>query len=360
MKITQRRKSHRLREKSVTKEVHNNWEISYGDMITLLLGFFVLFFNIKSDRVNMQLLMENLEKKFNKAEGTSSVTGVQQRKETATNLIASPSLQKYKLHSNIVGEKLFIEFPGVSFFNPGRVDLTVEGKKSLDQFAQAIGKNIGSVRLVIRGYTDNTPTPSTPKYKDNLELSAWRSISAIRHLNSRGVELKFMRIGGYGETDLSDRRLPAEQRRLDRKVVIVIEPLDAAERNHESLNKVADTAKEGKKPETKIVKPAPTSIEKLIAADSFATWFAAEYGDLSPIAARAPKTESTAEKPVEPPATTAAHDEKSSLPKRHPASAKDAEDYLRSINSWIEGTYLYKKINPYYTNDSKTQPRGQE
>jgi chemotaxis protein MotB len=305
MRLKQGRKSHLLREKTVAKEVHNNWEISYGDMITLLLGFFILFFNIKQDRVNMKLIVNRLEKKFNKATGESLTTGVQQKQMSTKNLLATPSLQKYKLLANISGEKLYIEFPGVSFFDIGKTELTAEGSNALDQFASSLDKNIGSVRLVIRGYTDNTPSK---KATDNLELSARRSLSAIRHLNKKGVDLKYMRIGGYGESDLSDRRVAASERRLDRKIVIVVEPLDAAERGHEVLNRNAEPVAE-KKPQTQ---RQPASLEK-------APWWS--------------RSQLFYEGP--------------------PQQEVDAW-----MSEWVEKTALYKKINPYSEDKTANQTRG--
>ena len=61
MKTTNARKSFRIRSKQHTAEIHNNWEISYGDMVTLLLGFFVIFFNVKNDPLNIQILLDKFK-----------------------------------------------------------------------------------------------------------------------------------------------------------------------------------------------------------------------------------------------------------------------------------------------------------
>jgi flagellar motor protein MotB len=62
------------------------------------------------------------------------------------------------------------------------------------------------------------------RFKDNLELSALRAVSAMRELQELGVPLHRMKVGGYGEIrklagDASDSDLA-----LARKLVLVIEP----------------------------------------------------------------------------------------------------------------------------------------
>lgn len=228
MKTNNARKSFRIRSQLHTAEIHNNWEISYGDMVTLLLGFFVIFFNVKNDPLNIQILLD----KFKNHLKTADSPREQQNQQEVPLALFHPLAKEAEAMPLQVGNKLIIEFPGISFFEPGAVDLTDEGKKALSTFANKAKDFTGQFRYVVRGYTDNKSPGKHPIYKDNLELSAFRSISAIRYLKEQGLKLSDMRIGGYGETEHSDRRLPAEVRKADRKIVIVIEPLDSTERIH--------------------------------------------------------------------------------------------------------------------------------
>lgn len=223
----------KLREKQHSAEVENSWEISYGDMITLLLAFFVMFFNIKSETVNMKLIKKDLDKYFaNKKEGrepTSDQGSADNHGPQKANLpiISSQVQNSLKVKSNIFGQNILIDFPGIEFFKSGKVDLTPEGKVALKEFTNAVSNHLGSFRLVVRGYTDLTPLKHS-KYKDNLELSAARSISAIRYMSTNGIATHYMRIAGYGETDGSREQevTPSSQR----KIAIVLEPLEHAEK----------------------------------------------------------------------------------------------------------------------------------
>jgi flagellar motor protein MotB len=234
MKTNNDRKSFRIRSQLHTPEIHNNWEISYGDMVTLLLGFFVIFFNVKNDPLNIQILLD----KFKNNLKTSDSAREQQSQQELPLALFHPLSKEIETLPYQAGNKLIIEFPGISFFDAGAVELTAEGQKALTSFASKAKDFTGQFRYVIRGYTDNTSPGKHPAYKDNLELSAFRSISAIRFLKTKGLKLSDMRIGGYGETEHSERRLPASIRKADRKIVIVIEPLDSTERIH---NQVLET-----------------------------------------------------------------------------------------------------------------------
>lgn len=231
MKTKGSRKSYRLRSRAETAEIHNNWEISYGDMITLLLGFFVIFFNIQNDPLNIQILLDQFKThlKIDKTESFSFQT------QDTILQVFHPDNKDVQTFPYQAGNKLIIEFPDVTFFEAGGIDLTSEGKRALELFAKKAKDFTGDFRFVVRGYTDNKSPGKHPLYRDNLELSAFRSISAIRHLKTHGIQLSDMRIGGYGETDHSERLLPESIRKKDRKIVIAIEPLDRTERASSSF-----------------------------------------------------------------------------------------------------------------------------
>jgi chemotaxis protein MotB len=227
-------KHSKLRAPFSGEEVENNWAISYGDMITLLLGFFVIFFNIKNETMNLNLIKKDLDQYFDSPQGQSQQRdpalaeslGDQQTVPVLTSDISN-ALQ---IKSNLEGERILVEFPGVSFFQSASHRLTPSGQEALQNFSQAISSHLGLFRLVVRGYTDGQPVKGTSRYKDNLELSAFRSLSAIRFLSKQGIRLEHMRVAGFGESSKSRVDKAKEDYEQQRKVVIVIEPLDHTER----------------------------------------------------------------------------------------------------------------------------------
>ena len=102
-------------------------------------------------------------------------------------------------------------------------------KYSLIQLAEKFGKFGRYIYYAVRG-EDNRPVKASHDFQDNLELSSKRSLSAIRVLNKAGVPFDMMRIGGYGETDKNKVITEKDRRKYDRKIVLVVEPLDSTER----------------------------------------------------------------------------------------------------------------------------------
>lgn len=241
MKLKERRNFRETRERrSLGGDHSDNWAISYGDMITLLLAFFVLFFNVGVKTSQIHFLEEDLKKNFTfieeKKEVDRSPDSVSLWGSTNEGIEDFPEIYTRKLKklpkltAVIEGNRMLVEFPGVSFFDSAQYKLTSRGEKVLQDFATTFKKYTGDMRLIVRGYTDNTPVKSGHDYQDNLELSSKRSVSAIRILNQAGIPFEMMRIGGYGETDKNKILTEKEKRKYDRKIVLVVEPLDSTER----------------------------------------------------------------------------------------------------------------------------------
>lgn len=228
--------TNRLRQPYSSEEVENNWAISYGDMITLLLAFFVLFFNIKSTAVHLKLIKSDIDNAFSTQPKALDKPGPGPKWP----VVSSDIRNQLKINSNLQGERLLIEFPEISFFKSGSSGLTKAGKEALKDFSQVISPHKGQFRMVVRGYTDGQALRRTSKFRDNLELSAFRSLSAIRYLHKQGLTLSSMRIAGYGEANAFGHRKASHAR----KVVIVIEPLDHTEKLLEGTGKTSPKAVE--------------------------------------------------------------------------------------------------------------------
>lgn len=206
-----------------------SWAVSYGDMVTLLLCFFILFFTIdpkkeKSDQLQVGL-MSVMAAKSTSSKNKSEVNGINEDLANKWNGVA------YKSKNRIL-----IEFPGISFFKSGQVDITPTGKVALLQFVAKYIPYAGSYQVDIRAFTDlkKVRKKRNARFRDNVELSALRSVSAMRVLQNSGVPLNRIRLGGYGEhvttaneLDVARKANPeASHRDLDlaRKVVLVIQP----------------------------------------------------------------------------------------------------------------------------------------
>ncbi|MFK8139283.1 MAG: flagellar motor protein MotB [Bdellovibrionales bacterium] len=228
-----------------------SWAISYGDMITLLLAFFVLFFTVdphKEKQKNLQsslvmTLTKEAEKKALSPDESENVSAAENSqlnigKDQGEN-IESKVLDEWGAEIHTVGQRIIVDFKTTSFFGIGQLNLSGSGKLTLKQFVNLYMPFAGNYILGIRAYTDSRPVTSVGRrYKDNLELSALRSISAMRFLQKEGIPLDRMRLGGYGELKATAESLAKKAQEsgeefdhlaFSRKIVLVIEPQERPE-----------------------------------------------------------------------------------------------------------------------------------
>lgn len=234
--MEQARDFKKFRETQSPNGDHNsNWAISYGDMITLLLTFFVLFFHIGSDSFHLKMVEKEINETFSPpTEKKPDMTWGKVDQARTPSSVFSQTQKIEEIKTTAMGDKLIVEFPNVSFFATAQYELTADGQRVLEKFANVFKNKVADMRLIVRGYTDNRPVKRAGVFKDNLELSMFRSISAIRVLSEKGIPLHLMRSGGYGETDKAQEITKEDQIKYDRKIVLVLEPLDQTERGWKS------------------------------------------------------------------------------------------------------------------------------
>ena len=228
------------REKKKQRNEHiddeGTWAISYGDMVTLLLAFFVLFFTLDPEKEKQELLQQSLlvslaERSPNNLFRKPNSLHIGQ--EESSNNIDEKLVNDWGATVHQVGQRIIVDFPGVSFFEIGNTRLNLQGQKRLATFVKKYLPFSGSYTLGIRAFTDSRPVLSKSLvYRDNLELSALRAVSTMRHLRRLGIPIERMQLGGYGELNAAELKLKSlakqkgltDELALARKVILVIEP----------------------------------------------------------------------------------------------------------------------------------------
>lgn len=212
------------------EESEGTWAISYGDMITLLLSFFVIFFTTDAhkERANslnnyMSFSMEELKDIPAQLFHTGGKSTVDLKKKEFEGL-------DIKIHQ--VNNKVMISFGRFSFFNSGSTSVRESGVEILKKFVEKYLPYAGTYSLSIKGFTDKVKVrPGKNRYEDNLELSALRSIAAMRVLQQAGIPLNRMEIAGAGELNLISEIIPEiasvtdeQTKEYSRTIIIVISP----------------------------------------------------------------------------------------------------------------------------------------
>jgi flagellar motor protein MotB len=253
--MSRRAESSRLRSLQAAGDgvdSEGSWAISYGDMVTLLLTFFILFFSTNRESQENSGLQAALLARLGadlsgKAEVQGKVDPVVDVGEQADQLgLDTRVIESWGGKARAMGSRIVVEFPETSFFNLSSTELTSEGLKALAGFTRLYTPYAGRNVLGIKAFTDTVAVDKARsrregrKFDDNLELSAMRSISAMRSLQRSGIPLDRMRISGYGEFKLEMAKIagrataaaeassqtPPKVRGnpLARKIVLVIEP----------------------------------------------------------------------------------------------------------------------------------------
>lgn len=238
----------RRKDMDFATDSDGTWAISYGDMITLLLTFFIIFFSTSRTSDNskgiQQALLKTLapatdppsfESLVNSRSPSSVKIGHSQQGDGIEDFIPKDFGAMQVLPS---GSRILITFKDLSFFRLGEIEITEEAAHALEKFAKLYLPYAGANQLSVRAYTDHVPVKyeKWKKFSNNLELSALRAIAAMRNLQRAGIPMDQMKIAGWGEFSLSQEELKALSLKtekadaknsgtpLARKVILVIEP----------------------------------------------------------------------------------------------------------------------------------------
>jgi chemotaxis protein MotB len=228
------------------EDSEGSWAVSYGDMITLLLSFFVIFYNadfkakkIESLNHHLSFDLENLKPHLTGSSKASVSTRANEKAKTTTSKdnmgggsILVDGFSDFNIKVHEVDQNLVVTFGNISFFDSGSIEVKKDTIEILKLFTSKYLPYAGKYQLSIKGFTDRKPVRKDRRnYKDNLELSVLRAVSAMRHLQKAGIPLNRMEIAGVGELRTIEKIIPKSnqlnQKELDalsRTVMLVIKP----------------------------------------------------------------------------------------------------------------------------------------
>lgn len=231
-------------------ENHERWLLTYADLITLLLAFFVILYALaNTDVKKFENLKGSLSKAFNVGvlSGQSSASLVsagtinppvqtESSSSAASNLRSRLEVQQQEgLYQDVIQfitqrqDGISVAVSSTATFVSGSAELTPEGATALRELATTFKELPNSIR--IEGHTDSIQ-PGTVRYPTNWELSAARAVALVRYLESQGVPPQRLHAAGYGEQrPLAPNTTPRDRTVNRRAEIIILDPvLDAAPR----------------------------------------------------------------------------------------------------------------------------------
>ncbi|HOP80496.1 MAG TPA: flagellar motor protein MotB [Armatimonadota bacterium] len=218
------------------------WLLTYADMITLLMAFFIMLYSMSILNLNsFKQVAVSIRSGFNGPVDSQKQTGadldndvkVEQASSHAENLgVPWPvvkSLRKFVKEENLEqAVRLRVDERGLVIslvtdkvlFNKGQAELSPSARKILDGIGDALKKVPNSV--CVEGHTCNLPVSST-KYPSNWELSTARATVVVRYLIEKsGIPADRLSAAGYSDRKPLVQNTDENNRALNRRVDLVV------------------------------------------------------------------------------------------------------------------------------------------
>jgi chemotaxis protein MotB len=278
---------------------HEAWAIPYGDLITLLLAFFVVMYAMSSvNEGKYRVLSDSLVAAFNGAPKTMEpiqvgekqvgpganlaidiapqpmINGQPQRAiqpivlaqhaQQQRDALAGVADEVEQSMSDLIDRELVtvrrhgkwveVEIRTDILFPSGVATLSPPAEQVLQQLADTLKPFPNSIR--VEGHTDNRPI-NTPAFPSNWELSAARAASVVHLFTRAGMNPARLAVIGLGENRPSQSNATAEGRNANRRVLLVI--LGGNERPEGDY--AEERGKEEEPPTVPEALPQPAAIE---------------------------------------------------------------------------------------------------
>jgi chemotaxis protein MotB len=211
------------------------WMVTYGDMMTLLLCFFVILVAISEVKEEkFHKVMESIREYF----GYDTGQGVEPGDASASSIreqiarvlteqgsddpqgVAAPSELGDHVTVKTIDEGDKITIGGKVLFEEGRSELIPEAIPILDKLVQVM-KGYPN-KLEIRGHTGVEVLPPESPYEDLFDLAYARAKAVANHLKSQKIDKRRIRLYSGGPFDGSGDELTYEGREVNRSVDIIV------------------------------------------------------------------------------------------------------------------------------------------
>ncbi len=231
------------KKKKVAKKVETPaWLATFGDMMSLLLAFFVLLFSFSSiQESKFQAAMASMQGALGVLETYPTIPihdnfehlpdlqrtleGVKKKvEEIKENIEALKRSDEVKVSRNEEG--LAIRLDSRFLFDLSSATLRSEAFEVLDGVMGSLKDLPNEVR--VEGHTDNLPINSST-FPSNWELSTARAAAIIRYFESKGMDPRRMSAVGYGEWRPVVRNDSPENRQKNRRVEIFVDLMSPSE-----------------------------------------------------------------------------------------------------------------------------------
>lgn len=220
-----------------TKAGLPDWMGTYGDLVTLLLCFFIMMFATANvDIGKFDILVQAFNPSVFEKNGGKNIIGDDIQENDLNSILSDEivyqtqlkslfnELQEFVLKEGLENnidlikgpDNITIRFSSSLLFDSGKANLRKESMPYLKSIAKSFPNDFD---IQIEGHTDNLPIHNN-EFSSNWELSALRGVNVLKYLiENCNVNAKKISAAGYGEyrpiADNSKQEGKMKNRRVD-------------------------------------------------------------------------------------------------------------------------------------------------
>jgi len=182
----------KLKLKKENKDVVDGWMGTYGDMVTLLMAFFVMLYSASDpDPGKYEEIVESMSKAFSSKEVESEFEELHENLEEIIERKNYDESVEVELGPN----GILIKIPGSSLFAPGSAEVMSEMTPVIEEISRAITELLNEstyqdYMIEVEGHTDDEPIGEDSEYfSSNWDLSAIRATGIVELLEASGIAM---------------------------------------------------------------------------------------------------------------------------------------------------------------------------
>ena len=221
----------KLKLKKENKDVVEGWMGTYGDMVTLLMAFFVMLYSASDpDPGKYEEIAESMKEAFSKQDVENEFKKLH---ESLEDIIEKKNLEN-TVEIELGPNGILIQIPGSSLFASGSADIMTDMAPVIVEISTAITQLLDQssyhdYMIEVEGHTDDEPIGEDSEiFSSNWDLSAIRATGIVELLYNSGIEMDKLKPIARAESipllpNRDENGIPIpENRAKNRRVVIKV------------------------------------------------------------------------------------------------------------------------------------------
>lgn len=217
----------------------DDWLVTYGDLVTLLLVFFVLLYTltpgVEETAFNSfisyfqknsgffeqaQMATESAQNQADPEQVEEFIEEQLARWEAFTDFLEEQNLES-DVNVKLMTDGVLITLSDSLTFRSGSDKLLPKAQLILQQVSKTINNDVEEIE--VQGHTDNVPLGTGAKFSSNWHLGAARAVSVVQYLQTRSqADIDRFKASSYGEYRPVADNATREGRRKNRRVEIYL------------------------------------------------------------------------------------------------------------------------------------------